>query len=90
MNLSEDVCCSVRSSYLTMMCMITVCYVLENITPCQPLSVQRAEDAGSLVVMDIECTASECSSCDDRSYNELLEVVTCAVDSLQLENSERL
>ncbi|CAM4535133.1 unnamed protein product [Leuciscus chuanchicus] len=35
--------------------------------------------------MEFECASSEHSSCDDRSYDELLKVVTRTGDSLQLD-----
>lgn len=49
------------------------------------ISSDRAENVISLEEMEFECSDSEHSSCDDRSYNELLDVVTCAVASLQLD-----
>ncbi|ROL55598.1 hypothetical protein DPX16_23615 [Anabarilius grahami] len=52
---------------------------------CFGASSDRAENAGSLVDMDLECTASEHNSHDDRSNDELLEVIIRAVDSLQLD-----
>lgn len=48
-------------------------------------SSDRAEDVSSFEEMEFECAASEHSSCDDRSYDELFEVVTRTVDSLQLD-----
>lgn len=42
------------------------------------ISSDRAENVISLEEMEFECSDSEHSSCDDRSYNELLDVVTCA------------
>lgn len=47
-------------------------------------SSDQAEEISSLGEMDFECAASECLSCDDRSYDELLELITRTVDSLQL------
>lgn len=44
-------------------------------------SSDRAEDESSLGEMDIECAASERSSRDDRSYYELIEVITYSVQS---------
>lgn len=63
------------------------CSVLMSAADVHPgASSERAEEAISLASgnMDIESTASECSSRDDKSFGELLEVVTYTVARLKL------
>ena len=48
-------------------------------------SSERPEETSSLASVEMESGTSERSSRDDRAYEELLEVVTRAVDRLKLD-----
>ncbi len=52
---------------------------------CFGASSERAEDTSSHASAEMESATSERSSRDDRAYEELLEVVTQAVDRLKLD-----
>lgn len=48
-------------------------------------SSEQAEDTSSLASAEIKSATSERSSHDDKAYQELLEVVTRAVERLKLD-----